>query len=302
MQAGVQVVSPLIEKHKAALFQAAIDAHGRADPRYSHFPVGAAVLTADGRIFTGANWETTMLEALCKGQHAEQGAMASMIGSAGPQEVVAVAVAGGDLAMDMACTPCGNCREFLSVHAGPDTPVFMVAGGSRVLGVHRLGDLLPARSGPYSQVDHGPRRLMIPAERSVFETLRLIQSRAYVPYSKAPVAMAVRTETGEIFYGVTREDAAWAGCSATQNALGAMVAELGSEAKIVTAFYGPYPGLADGIVMPTGPDRQILREHCITPARLTVLACAGKEVVEHTLAVLLPHDFGPDNLAAAKKR
>ena len=39
------------------LFKAAVDAAGRAYSKYSGFSVGAALLTSDGRLFTGCNIE-----------------------------------------------------------------------------------------------------------------------------------------------------------------------------------------------------------------------------------------------------
>lgn len=73
---------------------------------YSSFRVGAAVLTADGDIFTGANVENAAYgSSVC----AEANAIATAV-AAGARSLPTVAVAcldGDD------CTPCGNCRQLM---------------------------------------------------------------------------------------------------------------------------------------------------------------------------------------------
>lgn len=73
---------------------------------YSSFRVGAAVLTADGEIFTGANVENAAFgSSVC----AEANAITTAV-AAGARSLPTVAVAcldGDD------CTPCGNCRQLM---------------------------------------------------------------------------------------------------------------------------------------------------------------------------------------------
>ncbi len=74
---------------------------------YSRFPVGAAVLTLDGRIFTGCNVENASYPAgLC----AERNAVGSAVAT-GVTEFRALAVCGSESAYT---TPCGMCRQFLA--------------------------------------------------------------------------------------------------------------------------------------------------------------------------------------------
>jgi len=73
---------------------------------YSGFPVGAAVLTSTGEIFTGCNVENAAYgSTLC----AERGAVMAMV-AAGFREIDTVAVVGPD----GPCWPCGACRQVLS--------------------------------------------------------------------------------------------------------------------------------------------------------------------------------------------
>jgi len=90
---------------RQALIQAAIEARERAYARYSQFQVGAAVLVADGTVFTGCNVENSSYGlTIC----AERSAVFSAV-AAGQQklEMIAVATAGG-------ATPCGACRQVLA--------------------------------------------------------------------------------------------------------------------------------------------------------------------------------------------
>ncbi len=91
----------------ARLVRHAMDARLHAYAPYSHFPVGAAALTLDGRIFTGCNVENASYPAgLC----AERNAVGSAV-AAGVTEFRAIAVCGS---LSEYTTPCGLCRQFLA--------------------------------------------------------------------------------------------------------------------------------------------------------------------------------------------
>lgn len=125
------------------LVQAAIDVRLRAYAPYSRFQVGAAVGTADGRIFAGCNVENA---AYPEGTCAEAGAIAAMVAQGG-RDIRRVVVCGGGNA---ACTPCGGCRQKIREFASPRTPVTMVSAGGAVLLVRTLAELLPDSFGPDS--------------------------------------------------------------------------------------------------------------------------------------------------------
>jgi cytidine deaminase len=96
-----------------ALRAAAVAAATRAYAPYSHFHVGAAALTDDGRIISGSNIENASYGVtLC----AECSLVSSLIGTGGGRLVAVVTVAGdGEPVM-----PCGRCRQLLWEHGGPD--------------------------------------------------------------------------------------------------------------------------------------------------------------------------------------
>jgi cytidine deaminase len=122
------------------LLDAARRAQRNAHAPYSRFPVGAAVRTASGLIFAGANVENVSFpEGIC----AETAAIGAMV-TAGEREIVeVVTIADGD----QVTTCCGGCRQRLAEFAGPDTPVH-AAGPDGVRRTFTLAELLPAAFGP----------------------------------------------------------------------------------------------------------------------------------------------------------
>ncbi len=81
--------------------------------KYSDFPVGAAVLTSSGKIYTGCNVENASYGlSICAERNAASAAIA-----AGEREIKAVAVHSPKLKN---CVPCGACRQFLAEFGDPD--------------------------------------------------------------------------------------------------------------------------------------------------------------------------------------
>jgi homotetrameric cytidine deaminase len=107
---------------------------------YSRFTVGAAVETADGRRFTGANVENASYGlSMC----AERTAVFAAV-LAGAKRIAAVAVSGPDGAT---APPCGACRQVLAEFGAPDVPVsYARADGSWA--DTTLGELLPDAFDP----------------------------------------------------------------------------------------------------------------------------------------------------------
>ena len=107
---------------------------------YSHFPVGAALLASDGRVFTGVNVENASYGlTTCAERSAVVGAIAD-----GAREFVAIAVAGPGRDEDVPCPPCGSCRQILH-EVAPDLVV--VTGGAEGPTLTPLRDLLPMAFG-----------------------------------------------------------------------------------------------------------------------------------------------------------
>ena len=124
------------------LLALAREAAGRAYAPYSSFPVGAAVRTADGRRYAGANVENA---AYPQGQCAEASALGAMVAGGG-QRVVEVVVAAPSREL---CAPCGGCRQRLREFADQDAPIHL-ANLERVRRTTSLAELLPLSFGPES--------------------------------------------------------------------------------------------------------------------------------------------------------
>jgi homotetrameric cytidine deaminase len=121
---------------------AALAARANAYAAYSHFTVGAAVETADGRCFTGANIENASYGlTIC----AERTAVFAAV-LAGASRVAAVAVTGPD---GVTTPPCGACRQVLAEFGAPSVPLtYARADGG--WNETTLGELLPAAFDPAS--------------------------------------------------------------------------------------------------------------------------------------------------------
>ncbi len=122
---------------KQRLINLAQEAREAAYAPYSGYAVGAALLTAGGQVFTGANVENAVYPVtMC----AERVAVFSAVAS-GEREFDALVVAtrnGG--------TPCGSCRQVLA-EFGLDTRVVMVDDENRLALETTVKELLPEAFG-----------------------------------------------------------------------------------------------------------------------------------------------------------
>jgi cytidine deaminase len=103
---------------------------------YSHFPVGAAARTTDGRTFTAANVENASYVAGICAETALVGVLAAAGVRRGELEAVAVT--------DPAATPlspCGRCRQLLHEFGGDDLLVNERPMGELLPDAFRPGDL-----------------------------------------------------------------------------------------------------------------------------------------------------------------
>lgn len=117
----------------------ALEARTYSYSPYSGYAVGAAVLTADGRIFTGCNVENASFPA---GNCAERTAVFKAV-SEGFRELCAVAIVGGKGPVTDYTYPCGICRQTMEEFAEDDFKV-IVATDQEHYKIHTLEELLPA--------------------------------------------------------------------------------------------------------------------------------------------------------------
>jgi cytidine deaminase len=120
---------------QAKLLKSAQKVMKNAHAPYSKFRVGAAILLADGKIFTGCNVENASYGMT---NCAERTAIFSAVAQLGPKiEIRAVAVVNDQ---GVPCSPCGACRQVI-YEFGPDATIFFQ--GSKGPKQAHITELLP---------------------------------------------------------------------------------------------------------------------------------------------------------------
>ncbi len=126
-------MTPDAERY-AELIRRAVEARKRAYAPYSRFPVGAALLTKSGRVYTAANVENAVYGlSIC----AERNAIFQAVAD-GEREFEAIAIAAGQGA-----TPCGPCRQVMREFADDNLRVLVADETGNLHGVYTLAELLP---------------------------------------------------------------------------------------------------------------------------------------------------------------
>lgn len=113
---------------------------------YSHFQVGAALLTKSGRIYHGCNIENA---AYTPTNCAERTAFFKAIYD-GEREFEKIAVVGGAEGTDgdELCSPCGVCRQVMMEFCDPETFQIILANGKDNYIRRSLKEMLPFGFGP----------------------------------------------------------------------------------------------------------------------------------------------------------
>lgn len=112
---------------------------------YSHFKVGAALLTADDRIYTGCNIENAGYTAT---NCAERTAFFKAV-SEGTRNFKAICIVGGkDGILTEYAAPCGVCRQVMMEFCNPKTFKIILAIDKTHYDVYTLEEMLPLGFGP----------------------------------------------------------------------------------------------------------------------------------------------------------
>ncbi|MDO5765229.1 MAG: cytidine deaminase [Elusimicrobiales bacterium] len=141
--------TPLTKEEQEKLLDAAQQARENSYSPYSKFKVGAAVLTADGSIFTGTNIENASYGlTVC----AERNAIFAAVG-AGKRKVRALALITQKLPGLDFNSPCGACRQVMSEFIAPDAPVYIAVldGPKRTVYAKQLQELMPFPFDKFSE-------------------------------------------------------------------------------------------------------------------------------------------------------
>ncbi len=127
-----------------ALAREALTARSSAYAPYSHYTVGASLLTEEGTHFTGCNIENASYGAT---NCAERTAFFKAV-SQGERKFLAIAIAGGmegEEPVDYAY-PCGICRQVMREFCSDDFKIIVVKS-ERDYREYRLDELLPSGFG-----------------------------------------------------------------------------------------------------------------------------------------------------------
>ena len=127
------------------LIQRAIEQMRFSYVPYSNFRVGAALLTRDGKIYTGCNIENA---AYGPTNCAERTAFFKAV-SEGERQFDAICIVGGpDGVLKGYTAPCGVCRQVMMEFCNPETFQIILAVSVEDYRIYTLKELLPLGFGP----------------------------------------------------------------------------------------------------------------------------------------------------------
>lgn len=127
------------------LILAAMEGMEKAYTPYSHFQVGAALLTKDQKIYTGCNIENA---AYTPTNCAERTAFFKAV-SEGERHFAAIAIVGGqDGILSDYTPPCGVCRQVIREFVDPKSFLVILAKSENDYLLYFLEELLPLGFGP----------------------------------------------------------------------------------------------------------------------------------------------------------
>jgi cytidine deaminase len=125
----------LSSNQRQRLLQAARKAMKHAYAPYSHFRVGAALLTSTGKLFSGCNVENASYGLT---NCAERTAIFAAIAKSGPKLDVRAIVVVND--QRVPCSPCGACRQVIYEFGPEATVLFQSSKGWKE---SQIAELLP---------------------------------------------------------------------------------------------------------------------------------------------------------------
>ena len=112
---------------------------------YSHFQVGAALLTAGGKVYAGCNIENA---AYTPSNCAERTAFFKAV-SEGERKFSAICIVGGMNGIAVEYTaPCGVCRQVMMEFCDPEEFQIILATDVEHYDIYTLKELLPLGFGP----------------------------------------------------------------------------------------------------------------------------------------------------------
>lgn len=136
----------LSDETKKDLIEKALEARKNAYAPYSEYKVGACLIIADGKYYTGCNVENASYGAT---NCAERTAVFKAV-SEGHNRIDAIAIVGGRDSEGIIsyAYPCGVCRQVLREFSNPGEMIIIVAKSADDYKEYTLEELLPDSFGP----------------------------------------------------------------------------------------------------------------------------------------------------------
>ncbi|GFI23427.1 cytidine deaminase [Lachnospiraceae bacterium] len=119
---------------------------------------------------------------------------------------------------------------------------------------------------------------------------------AYVPYSNYMVGAALLTRQGRVYKGCNIENAAYTPTNCAERTAFFKAVSEGEREFDAIAIVGGYEGDPIDYAYPCGVCRQVMMEFCNPEKFRVITAISEEQYLEQTLAEMLPHGFGPQNL------
>lgn len=120
------------------LMKSAMEARMFSYSPYSGYKVGAALLCADGSVYTGCNVENRSYGPT---NCAERTAFFKAV-SEGKREFTAIAVVGGEEELEM-CYPCGVCRQVMAEFCDRERFEIICGTSEERYEIYKLKEMLP---------------------------------------------------------------------------------------------------------------------------------------------------------------
>jgi cytidine deaminase len=128
-------------------------------------------------------------------------------------------------------------------------------------------------------------------EQRLKKAARAAAKKSYSPYSKFPVGAAILAGSGKIHSGCNIENASYGLCNCAERTAIFTAAALGEREVRCVVVYTP----TKTATSPCGACRQVINE--FGPQARVISICDSEDSIDTTLDALLPHAFGPKNLA-----
>lgn len=136
-----------------------------------------------------------------------------------------------------------------------------------------------------------PAKLSAPLCRRLEKAARAAATNSYSPYSKFPVGAAILAGSGKIYTGCNVENASYGLCHCAERTAIFTAAAAGERVLRAVAVYTSTATATS----PCGACRQVINE--FGPTAVVISVCNSADRIDTTLDRLLPHAFGPANLA-----